>query len=100
MLRLILTKSGRNHPQGPGIQIRSYGTCGPHGDPKERAPKGQNHANFKVTSSSDPEVETVKYSNTFLCEELKFMVVPRVAPMGPRGGGGEWGGGLKSNCFI
>ena len=29
--------------------------------PRERAPKSQNHANFKVTSSSDPEVEQLSY---------------------------------------
>ena len=77
--------------------------------PRERAPKGQNHANFKVTSSSDPEVhvEQLSYmyrmSNTFLqylylCEELKLlMAVPRVAPMGlGRGGGG--GNGFREGA--
>ena len=29
--------------------------------PRERAPEGQNHANFKVTSSPDPEVEQSSY---------------------------------------
>ena len=68
------------------------------GGPRERAPKGpKNHANFKVISSSDPEVETVKLcsiQNTFLCEELKgcSWQFPRVAPM-CRGGGGGGGGG-------
>ena len=28
---------------------------------RERVPKGQNHANFKVTSSPDPEVEQSSY---------------------------------------
>ena len=59
--------------------------------PRERAPKGQNHANFKVISS-DPEVEQSSYvvfKYLLICEELKlFMAVPRVAPMGPGGGGG------------
>ena len=43
---LILTKLGRNHPQGPGILSRSYGTFGPDGGQGE-GPKGQNHAKFK-----------------------------------------------------
>ena len=29
--------------------------------PRKRAPRGQNHVNFKVTSSSDPEVEQSSY---------------------------------------
>ena len=59
----ILTKLGRNHPQGPGIQRCSYGTCGHHGGQgfkgvhmvhvatmgaRGRAPKGQIFANFKL----------------------------------------------------
>ena len=64
-----------------------------HVDPmgaQGEGPKGQIHANFKITSSPDPEVEQsiyVVFRCTFLCEELKlFMAVPRVTPMG--GGGG------------
>ena len=40
----ILTKLGRNHPQGLGIQRCSYGTGGHQGE----GPKGQNFANFKL----------------------------------------------------
>ena len=43
----ILTKLGRNHPQGLGIQRCSYGTCGHHGSQGE-GPKGHNFANFKL----------------------------------------------------
>ena len=68
--------------------------------PRKRAPKGLNHVNFKVTSSSDPEVEQSCYVDllliqiqAFLCEELKlFVAVPTVAPMGPGGGGGGGNG--------
>ena len=77
-----------------------------HVDPmgaQGESPKGQNHANFKITSSPDPEVEQSSFICVVFryllttCEELKlFMAVPRVAPMGWRGGGAY----VKSNCFI
>ena len=41
MLGRILTKLGRNHPLGPGIQSRSYGTCGPHGGPGRGLPRAK-----------------------------------------------------------
>ena len=37
----ILTKLGRNHPQGPGIQRCSYGTCGHNGGPGGGPPRAK-----------------------------------------------------------
>ena len=37
----ILSKLDRNHPQGPGIQSHSYGTCGPHGGPGRGLPRAK-----------------------------------------------------------
>ena len=48
----ILTKLGRNHPQGLGIQRCSYGTCGHHGGPGG-GPQGPKRCKFQ-TSSPDP----------------------------------------------
>ena len=48
----ILTKLGRNHPQGLGIQRCSYGTCGHHGGPGG-GPQGPKLCKFQ-TSSPDP----------------------------------------------
>ena len=63
---------------GPGIQRCSYGTWGPRG----RAPKGQNHAHFKVTSS-DPEVEHSSYVVFKYCMSWNFrggFIFSRVKP--------------------
>ena len=48
----ILTKLGRNHPQGLGIQRRSYGTGGHHGGPGG-GPQGPKLCKCQ-TSSPDP----------------------------------------------
>ena len=48
----ILTKLGRNHPQGLGIQRCSYGTGGHHGGPGG-GPQGPKLCKFQ-TSSPDP----------------------------------------------
>ena len=65
--------------------------------PRERASKGQNQANFKVTSSSDPEVEQSSYVVFKYLLMWRIKIVhgssQRVAPMGPGGGGGGGGGG-------
>ena len=93
----ILTKNGRNHPQGQGIQSCSNSMCGPHGGPGE-GPKGPKPCKSQTSSSPDPEGEQSSYvvcRGTLLDEEQKlFMAVPRVAPMGP------CGPFVKSNCFI
>ena len=60
--------------------------------------QGQNHANFKVTSSSDPEVEQLSYVVFKYLLMWRIQVVhgssQRVVPMGPGGGGGGGGNGF------
>ena len=65
--------------------------------PRGRAPKGQNHANFKhlLLQIQKENSQVMQCVDTLLDEEQKlFMAVPRVAPMGP------CGPFVKSNCFI
>ena len=58
----ILSKLSRNHPLGVGDSkfFKWYMYVDPMGAQGE-SPKGQNHANFKITSSPDPEVEQSSY---------------------------------------
>ena len=47
----ILTKRGRNHPWGPGIQSCSYGTCGFQGGPE----RGHRRAKTLQISNLSPD---------------------------------------------
>ena len=93
----ILTKNGRNHPQGQGIQSCSNSMCGPHGGPgggPQRA-KTMQISNIFFSRSRRENSQVMQCVDTLLDEEQTlFMAVPRVAPMGP------CGPFVKSNCFI
>ena len=57
---------------------------------RKRAPNGPNHVNFKVTSSSDPEVEQSSYVHVESCS-WQFPGWPQWAQGG--GGGNGFGEG-------
>ena len=58
----ILTKHAWQESSLGARDSKSFiGYMWPPWGPRQRAPKGQNHANLKVTSSPDPEVEQSSY---------------------------------------
>ena len=57
------------------------------------APKGQNHANFEVTSSLDPEVEESSYVVFKYLLMWRIKVVHGSSQGGPNGPGKGGGGG-------
>ena len=94
----ILTKNGRNHPQGQGIQSCSTQLCVAPMGAQGEGPKGPKPCKFQTIFNLQIQKENsqvMQCVDTLLDEEQKlFMAVPRVAPMGP------CGPFVKSNCFI
>ena len=67
--------------------------------PRKRAPKGQNHANLKVPSSSDPEVEQSSYVVFKYLLMWRIKVVHGSSQGGPNGPEEGGGGGAKKYLF-
>ena len=96
----ILTKHGRNHPQGPGIQSCLYGTCGSYGGPKGRAPRAKTLqiSNFFLQIQFKQNLQ----SSYVKCSQVKnkgcwwhFPGWPNGPHVGNRLGRGPY---IKSNC--